>query len=101
MFPNIVKLRTKDGSLPLHLAAYYGVSDSRVAPILLRYYPYAAEGKNRWDRTPLEEALLLGGENGRKHQMELMAALRQPIFYWTSPTFNDKVDLSFSAKGPT
>ena len=100
MFPNIVKLRTKDGSLPLHLAAYYGVSDSRVAPILLRYYPYAAEGKNRWDRTPLEEALLLGGENGRKYQIELMAALRQPIFYWTNPTFNDKVHLAFATKGP-
>ena len=82
--PYAVRHRTKDGSLPLHLAAYYGVSHDEVASTLLRHYPFATIGKNRFERTPLEEALLMGGENGRQHQMKLVEALRRSAHFWTS-----------------
>ncbi len=84
-YPYAARHRTKDASLPLHIAAFHGVSHDEVAPMLLRHYPFATVGKNRFGRTPLEEALLMGGENGRKHQLKLVEALRRPEFYWTSP----------------
>mmetsp|Transcript_38950 Transcript_38950/g.58512 ORF Transcript_38950/g.58512 Transcript_38950/m.58512 type:complete len:922 (-) Transcript_38950:312-3077(-) len=77
--------RTKDGYLPLHLAAYWGVSHPEVAPMLLRAYPDATLGRNRWERTPLEEALVMAGENGRQHQIELVRALRKHPDYWARP----------------
>jgi hypothetical protein len=84
IYPGATRYRTKEGSLALHLAAYYGVSDDKIAPMLLRHYPDASVGKNRWERSPLEEALLMGGENGRVHQIKLIEALRRPSFYWTN-----------------
>ncbi len=83
-YPPACRHRTKEGSLPLHLAARYGVSDERIAPMLLKTYPDSSVGKNKHERTPFEEGLLMGGENGREHQEKLMEALRKPAFYWTS-----------------
>jgi len=82
-YPHATRHRTFDASLPLHLAASYGVSDVEVAPMLLRTYPDASVGKNRWERTPMEEGLIMGGENGREHQVELMAALRKNPIFWS------------------
>ena len=97
-YPYAVRHRTKDGSLPLHLAAFHGVSHNEVAPILLRHYPYATIGKNRFERTPLEEGLLLGGENGREHQIKLMEALRRPAFYWNNSSHSGINSYSDSKK---
>lgn len=77
--------RNKDGFLPLHLAAHWGISDPEVATTLLRVYPDATVGRNRWERTPLEEALCMAGENGRHHQTHLVRALRKHPSYWTRP----------------
>jgi hypothetical protein len=74
--------RNKDGFLPLHLAAHWGVSHPNVAVILLKAYPDATVGRNRWERTPLEEALCMAGENGRPHQAALVRALRKHPNYW-------------------
>ena len=78
--------RNKDGFLPLHLAAHWGVSHPNVAVTLLQSYPDATVGRNRWERTPLEEALCMAGENGRPHQAALVRALRKHPSYWTRPT---------------
>lgn len=88
-YPDAARHRTKDGYLPLHLAAHWGVSGSHVAPSLLLAYPDASVGKNRWERTPLEEALVIAGENGRELQVELVKCLRRHPKYWT-----DFIDLS-------
>jgi hypothetical protein len=53
-----------------------------VAVILLKAYPDATVGRNRWERTPLEEALCMAGENGRPHQAALVRALRKHPNYW-------------------
>lgn len=39
-------------------------------------------GRNRWERTPIEEALGMAGENGRDHQLALVWALRRHPTYW-------------------
>jgi hypothetical protein len=84
--PSAARHRNKDGFLPLHLAAHWGVSHPSVAVILLRVYPDATLGRNRWERTPLEEALCMAGENGRPYQDALVRALRRHPTYWTRPT---------------
>jgi hypothetical protein len=84
--PAAARHRNKDGFLPLHLAAHWGVSHPNVAVTLLQSYPDATVGRNRWERTPLEEALCMAGENGRGHQAALVRALRKHPSYWTRPT---------------
>lgn len=82
-YPDAARHRNKEGYLPLHLAAHWGVSHPEIAPALLRAYPDATIGRNRWEQTPLEEALAMGGENGRPHQEALVRALRRHPSYWT------------------
>lgn len=84
-YPAAARHRNKDGFLPLHLAAHWGVSHPNVAITLLKAYPDATVGRNRWERTPLEEALVMAGENGRSHQAPLVRALRKHPSYWTRP----------------
>ena len=84
-YPAAARQRNKDGFLPLHLAAHWGVSDIAVAFQLLKTYPDATVGRNRWERTPLEEALCMAGENGRPHQAALVRALRKHPSWWTRP----------------
>jgi hypothetical protein len=84
-YPAACRHRNKDGFLPLHLAAHWGVSHASVAVLLLKSYPDATLGRNRWERTPLEEALCMAGENGRPHQAALVRALRRHPSYWTRP----------------
>lgn len=84
-YPAACRQRNKDGFLPLHLSAHWGVSHPAVAVQLLRAYPDATVGRNRWERTPLEEALCMAGENGRPHQAALVRALRKHPSYWTRP----------------
>lgn len=84
--PAAARHRNKDGFLPLHLAAHWGVSHPNVAVTLLQSYPDATVGRNRWERTPLEEALCMAGENGRPHQAALVRSLRKHPSYWTRPT---------------
>lgn len=83
--PSAARHRNKDGFLPLHLAAHWGISHPNVATSLLKAYPDATFGRNRWERTPLEEALCMAGENGRPHQAALVRALRKHPSYWTRP----------------
>mmetsp|Transcript_13320 Transcript_13320/g.31970 ORF Transcript_13320/g.31970 Transcript_13320/m.31970 type:complete len:663 (-) Transcript_13320:312-2300(-) len=83
--PSAARHRNKDGFLPLHLAAHWGISHPNVATSLLKAYPDATFGRNRWERTPLEEALCMAGENGRPHQASLVRALRKHPSYWTRP----------------
>jgi ankyrin repeat protein len=84
-YPAAARHRNKDGFLPLHLAAHWGVSHPAVAITLLKAYPDATVGRNRWERTPLEEALCMAGENGRPHQAALVRALRKHPSFWTRP----------------
>jgi len=84
-YPAAARQRNKDGFLPLHLAAHWGVSHPNVAINLLKAYPDSTVGRNRWERTPLEEALCMAGENGRPHQEALVRALRKHPTYWTRP----------------
>jgi hypothetical protein len=84
-YPAAARQRNKDGFLPLHLAAHWGVSHISVAVQLLKVYPDATVGRNRWERTPLEEALCMAGENGRPHQAALVRALRKHPSWWTRP----------------
>jgi len=84
-YPAAARHRNKDGFLPLHLAAHWGVSHPNVAIALLKAYPDSTLGRNRWERTPLEEALCMAGENGRPHQAALVRALRKHPSYWTRP----------------
>jgi len=83
--PSAARHRNKDGFLPLHLAAHWGISHPNVGTSLLKAYPDATFGRNRWERTPLEEALCMAGENGRPHQAALVRALRKHPSYWTRP----------------
>jgi hypothetical protein len=83
--PAAARHRNKDGFLPLHLAAHWGISHPNVAISLLKAYPDATFGRNRWERTPLEEALCMAGENGRPHQAALVRSLRKHPSYWTRP----------------
>ena len=85
-YPSAARHRNKDGFLPLHLAAHWGVSHPNVAITLLKCYPDATVGRNRWERTPLEEALCMAGENGRPHQAALVRALRKHPSYWSRPS---------------
>ena len=78
--------RNKDGYLPLHIAAHWGVSHPDVAVSLLKAYPDSTLGRNRWERTPLDEALCMAGENGRPHQEALVRTLRKHPTYWTRPS---------------
>ena len=57
-------------------------TDPDIAPLLLRAYPDGAVGRNRWERTPIEEALGMAGENGREHQLSLVWSLRRHPTYW-------------------
>ena len=82
-YPAAARHRNKDGFLPLHLVAHWGVSHPNVAVALLKSYPDSTMGRNRWERTPLEEALCMAGENGRPHQAALVCALRKHPSYWT------------------
>ncbi len=82
-YPSAARHRNKDGFLPLHLSAHWGVSHPNVAINLLKAYPDATVGRNRWERTPLEEALCMAGENGRPHQAALVRALRKHPSFWT------------------
>lgn len=84
-YPAAARHRNKDGFLPLHLAAHWGVSHPNVAITLLKAYPDATVGFNRWERTPLEEALCMAGENGRPYQAPMVRALRKHPSYWTRP----------------
>ena len=84
-YPSACRHRNKDGYLPLHLAAHWGVSHPSVAILLLKSYPDATLGRNRWERTPLEEALCMAGENGRPHQGALVRALRKHPSFWSRP----------------
>eukprot|EP00934_Nitzschia_sp_Nitz4_P003563 Nitzschia sp. Nitz4//scaffold58_size112336//89721//91866//NITZ4_004046-RA/size112336-augustus-gene-0.13-mRNA-1//1//CDS//3329555028//3553//frame0 len=84
-YPAAARHRNKDGFLPLHLSAHWGISHPNVAVALLKAYPDATFGRNRWERTPLEEALCMAGENGRPHQAALVRALRKHPSYWTRP----------------
>lgn len=84
-YPDAAKHRTKDGSLPIHLCAHWGISHSNVVVIMLKSYPDSTYGRNRWERTPLEEALCMAGENGRPHQAALVRALRKHHSFWTRP----------------
>jgi Ankyrin repeats (3 copies) len=95
-YPAAARQRNKDGFLPLHLAAHWGVSHIAVAISLLKVYPDATVGRNRWERTPLEEALCMAGENGRPHQAALVRALRKHPSWWTQP----QSDFRLSAVGP-
>lgn len=81
-YPDASRQRNADGFLPIHIAAHWGVSHPDIAPLLLRAYPDGAVGRNRWERTPIEEALGMAGENGREHQMSLVWALRRHPTYW-------------------
>jgi ankyrin repeat protein len=85
VYSDAARQRNHDGYLPLHLAALYGVSDEQVAVHLLRAYPDAAVGRNKFERIPLEEALFNAGENGRVKQEELVKVLRKHPSYWTRP----------------
>lgn len=84
-YPEATKNRTKDGSLPVHLCAHWGISHSDVVIMMLKSYPDSTYGRNRWERTPLEEALCMAGENGRPHQAALVRALRKHHSFWTRP----------------
>ena len=84
-YPAATRHRNKDGFLPLHLCAHWGISSSDVVVTMLKQYPDATFGRNRWERTPLEEALCMAGENGRPHQAALVRALRKHPAYWTRP----------------
>jgi len=84
-YPDAAKQRTKAGCLPLHLCAHWGVAHSAVVVSMLRSYPHAAVGRNRWERSPLEEALAMAGENGRPHQTVMVRALRKHPSYWDQP----------------
>lgn len=84
-YPDAAKHRTKDGSLPIHLCAHWGISHSNVVVVMLKSYPDSTYGRNRWERTPLEEALCMAGENGRPHQAALVRALRKHHSFWTRP----------------
>ena len=84
-YPDAAKHRNKDGCLPVHLCAHWGISHSAVVVSMLRSYPDATYGKNRWERSPLEEALCMAGENGRPHQAVLVRALRKHHSHWTRP----------------
>lgn len=84
-YPAGARQRNKDGYLPVSVAAHWGISHPNVAVILLKAYPDATFGRNRWERTPLEEALSFAGENGRPHQAALVRALRKHPSYWTRP----------------
>ena len=83
-YPDAARQRTKDGYLPLHLAAHWGVSSLDVVSALMKAYPDAVVGRNRWERTPLEEALVMAGENGRANQAGLVRALRKNPNYWAT-----------------
>ena len=83
-YPDAARQRTKDGYLPLHLAAHWGVSSLDVISALMKAYPDAVVGRNRWERTPLEEALVMAGENGRTNQAGLVRALRKNPNYWAT-----------------
>ena len=60
-YPDAARQRTKDGFLPLHLAAHWGISSLDVVSALMKAYPDAVVGRNRWERMPLEEALVMAG----------------------------------------
>lgn len=103
-YPSAARHRNKDGFLPLHLAAHWGVSHPNVAISLLKCYPDATVGRNRWERTPLEEALCMSGENGRPHQAALVRALRKHPSYWSRPSDileHGRHNKSSRNKGPT
>lgn len=85
-YPDACRCRNFENSLPIHLAAVYGVSDPDIIPMLLRHYPYATVGRNRFERTPYEEAFLQAGENGREHQEEILRALAKPPEHWNTET---------------
>ena len=82
-YPHACRHRNNENSLPIHIAACYGVSESSVAPMLLKFYPDGSLGKNRWGRTPYQEAVLTAGLNGRPYQEELCRALGRSPDFWS------------------
>ena len=62
-YPAAVRERNADGFLPVHIAAHWGVIHPDVAPLILRHYPDGAVGRNRWERTPIEEVLGMTGDS--------------------------------------
>jgi len=92
-YPAATRHRNKDGFLPLHLCAHWGVAHPNVAISLLQSYPDATVGRNRWERTPLEEALCMAGENGRPHQAALVRALRKHPTFWSATKQGDPLQL--------
>ena len=62
-YPAAVRKRNADGFLPVHIAAHWCVSHLDVATLILRHYPDGAVGRNRWEYTPIEEALGMAGES--------------------------------------
>ena len=84
-YPDAARCRS-DSQLPLHLIARWGVSHIQVAILVLEKYPEALHGRNKWERTPMEEALSMAGENGRPHQTRLLKCLRSTYhFGWNPP----------------
>merc|ERR1712157_77615 len=81
-YPNAARHRTKDLNLPLHVIATWGVSSADVPIAVLRAYPDAALGQNRYGRTPLEEAMFVAGGIGRENQMDLLRVLRKHPTFW-------------------
>ena len=81
-YPDAARQRNHDGFLTVHIAAHWGVSHPDICPLILRAYPDGAVGRNRWERTPIEEALGMACENGRCHQLSLVWSLRRHPAYW-------------------
>jgi ankyrin repeat protein len=100
-YPAAARHRNKDGFLPIHLAAHWGVSHPNVAITLLKAYPDSTWGRNRWERTPLEEALCMAGENGRPHQAALVRCLRKHPSYWTQKNQEEELFRSGARVGST
>jgi len=96
-YPDAARQRTKDGYLPLHLAAHWGVSSLDVVSAVMKAYPDAVVGRNRWERTPLEEALVIAGENGRVNQTGLVRALRKHPNYWATSGASAELNSSLGA----
>ena len=53
--------------------------------MVLRAYPDALCGRNKWERTPFEGALFVAGENGCPHQTQLLRCIRKRPTYWNQP----------------
>lgn len=84
-YPSAARHRTRDMNLPLHLTATWGISSGDVPIALLKAYPDAALGQNRYGRTPLEEAIFIAGDVGRENQVDLLRVIRKHPTFWLTP----------------